>query len=157
MNQLTKIFFFFFITVVMTSCTDKKEIRNPDFLVPLKIEIPSELADNTDAVEFIKSSEDAINEFSDNIEELALEGEDLLSKNVEDLDAMDKIKLGKMAIQFVYNSTQMMEVTESMQNYMKDAQSNSLTESQIKAFNSIVKAVENRVKEINTKYTKLNR
>ncbi len=152
MKQFSQLLFFLFIAVLLNACNDAKEKRNKDFLTPLKIEIPKELAKNTETVEFIQSSESAINEFSDNIEELAIEGKDILSKNTEDLNAMDKIKLGKMAIHFVSNSTQMVSTLQKVQLYVENAESNGLDESQIRAFESVQKAMDKRISEINNKY-----
>ena len=152
MKQLTKTTFLLLIVLFINSCDSKKEKRNPAFLKPLKIEIPKELKNNEDAIKFIKSSENAINEFSDNIEELALDGKDILFKDVDEMGAMDKIKLGKMAVQFVSNSTQMAVVLEDAQKYVEKAKANGLDESQIKSLEIIEKTVENRITEINNKY-----
>ena len=152
MKQLTKTTFLLLIVLFISSCDSKNEKRNPDFLKPLKIEIPKELENNEDAIEFIKSSENAINEFSDNIEELALDGKDILFKDVDEMGAMDKIKLGKMAVQFVSNSTQLAEVLEDAQKYVEDAKANDLDGSQIKSLEIIEKTVEKRIAEINNKY-----
>ncbi len=152
MKQLTKNVFLLLIVLFISSCNSKIEKRNPDFLKPLKIEIPKELENNKDAVEFIESSEKAINEFSDNIEELALDGKDILFKDVDDMGTMDKIKLGKMAVQFVSNSAQMEGVLENAQKYVEDAKTKGLDDEQIKSLEIIEKTVENRIAEINKKY-----
>ncbi|MEN8185784.1 MAG: hypothetical protein ABFR05_01510 [Bacteroidota bacterium] len=153
MIQQTKILLFIFIITVI-SCNVDKENRNPDLLEPLDIEIPQELADNTEAVEFIRSSENAINELSDNIEELVIGGKDILSRNAEDLEALDKMKLGKMTVQFVSNSTLMANELEKMQKYTESSRSKGLNEAQIIAFKSVEKAIENRMVLISTKYQK---
>ena len=152
MKQLTKNVFLLLIVLFISSCNSKTEKRNPDFLKPLKIEIPKELENNKDAVEFIESSEKAINEFSDNIEELALDGKDILFKDVDDMGTMDKIKLGKMAVQFVSNSAQMEGVLENAQKYVEDSKTKGLDDEQIKSLEIIEKTVENRIAEINKKY-----
>lgn len=152
MKQLTKTVFLLLIVLLVSTCNSKKEKRNPAFLKPLKIEIPQELESNIDAIEFIKSSENAINEFSDNIEELALDGKDVLFKDVDEMGAIDKIKLGKMAVQFVSNSTQLAGVLEDAQKYVEKAQANGFDENQIKSLEIIEKTVENRIAEINNKY-----
>lgn len=152
MKQLTKIVFLLLVALLISSCNSKKEKRNPDFLKPLQIEIPKELSNNKDAIDFIKSSENAINEFSDNIEELVLDGKDVLFKDVDEMGAVDKIKLGKMAVQFVSNSTQLAGVLEDAQKYVEKAQANGLDENQIKSLEIIEKTVENRIIEINNKY-----
>ncbi len=152
MQQLAKTLLVYFITVFMISCNGNKEKRNPDFLAPLKIEIPSELAANTDAIDFIKSSELTINEFSDNIEKLAFDGKTILSKNIDEMDSFDQIKLGKMAIQFVSNSSQMANTLENLEKYVENAKVNGLDESQIKSLEIIENTIEKRITEINNKY-----
>lgn len=152
MKQLTKTIFFLLIVLFISSCNSEKEKRNPEFLAPLKIEIPKELESNEDAIDFIKSSEIAINEFSDNIEKLAFDGKIILSKNIDEMDSFDKIKLGKMAIQFVSNSSQMTNTLENTQKYVEDAKANGIDESQIKSFEIIENTIENRISEINNKY-----
>lgn len=152
MKQLSKNIFLLLIVLLISACNNNKEERNPNFLKPLQIEIPKELENNKDAVDFIKSSENAINEFSDNIEELALDGKDVLFKDVDDMDTMDKIKLGKMAVQFVSNSAQMANVLEKTEKYVENAKANGLDEKQIKSLEIVEKTVENRINEINTKY-----
>ena len=152
MIQHARILFIFIITAISISCSNEKTKRNPDFLKPLKIEIPKELENNKDAVDFIQSGENAINEFSDNIEELALDGKEVLIKDVEEMGTMDKIKLGKMAVQFVSNSSQMAAVLENTQKYVENAKVNGLDENQIKSLEIIEKTLKNRITEINNKY-----
>ena len=55
----------------------KVKKRNANFLPPLTISIADEIKGDTELVEVIKSSEKALNEFSDNIEQLAIEGKDV--------------------------------------------------------------------------------
>ena len=152
MKQLTKTVFLLLIVLFISSCDSKKEKRNPAFLKPLQIEIPQELESNKDAIEFIKTSENTINEFSDNIEELALDGKDVLFKDVEEMGTMDKIKLGKMAVQFVSNSTQLAGVLEGAQSFVEEAKANGLDEKQLKSLEIVEKTLENRITEINNKY-----
>ena len=152
MKTPIKIVFLLHIVLFIGSCNSEKNKRNPDFLKPLKIEIPQELENNKDAIDFIQSSENAINEFSDNIEELALDGKDILFKDVEEMGTIDKINLGKMAVQFVSNSSQLANVLEDAQKYVENAKVTGLDESQIKSLEIIEKTVEKRITEINNKY-----
>jgi len=152
MNQLIKPFFYFFTFLFIVQCTTLEEERHPIFFEALRIEIPDVLVNNTDAIEFIKSSEKAINEFSDNIEEMALNGNEILSKNREKLQTADKLKTGKMAVQFVSNSTEMAYVIESYQKYIESAKSNGFTNAQIKSLKWIGKAMRERADKIDNKY-----
>jgi len=81
-----------------------------------------------------------------------LDGKNVLFKDVDEIGAVDKIKLGKMAVQFVSNSTQLAGVLEDAQKYVEKAQIIGLDENQIKSLEIIEKTLENRITEINNKY-----
>ena len=78
------------IFFLVLSCTSQVEERNPEFIEFLKLEIPDELADNNEVIDFFKSSEKDINQFSDNIETLFFQNQELLLKKTEDLDNTGK-------------------------------------------------------------------
>ncbi len=140
------------MNMVLVSCGSKNE-RNPDFLPPVKIEIPGEIKDDPELVDLIKSSEKSINEFSDNIERLALDGKDILSKNEEDYSLTDGLKAGKLMLQFVSNSTQMASTMTDFSNYVEKKQDQGmLTDQQYKAMEEVGKTLEKRVDQINEKY-----
>jgi len=140
------------MNMVLVSCGSKNE-RNPDFLPPVKIEIPSEIKDDPELVDLIKSSEKSINEFSDNIERLVVDGKDILTKNEDDYSLTDGLKAGKLMLQFVSNSTQMASTMTDFSNYVKKKQDQGmLTDQQYKALEEVGKTLEKRVDQINKKY-----
>jgi hypothetical protein len=143
MNQLVRTSFLIFILAFIIACDDKKEIRNPEYLEVVEISIPKELIYNVDAVEFFKSSEKAINKFSDNIEKIAFDGKDVLSKDLENLSSTDKEKLSLMAVQFVSNSTQMTNVLEETNKYIENEKKYGIDESQLKSMELIKDILEN--------------
>jgi len=85
MKQLTKITILFIVVILITSCNNDKKERNPNFLAPISIEIPDDVKNDTELVEVIESSEKAINEFSDNIEQLAIDGKEILNKRKKNI------------------------------------------------------------------------
>jgi len=140
------------MNMVLVSCGSKNE-RNPDFLPPVKIEIPGEIKDDPELVDLIKSSEKSINEFSDNIERLVVDGKDILTKNEDDYSLTDGLKAGKLMLQFVSNSTQMASTMTDFSNYVKKKQDQGmLTDQQYKAMEEVGKTLEKRVDQINKKY-----
>jgi len=152
MKQLTKIVFLLLVALLISSCNSKKEKRNPDFLKPLQIEIPKELENNKEIIEFIRSSESAINKLSDNIEELVANGNEVLSKNTEELQTAERLKIGKMAVQFISNSTQITYVLESYQKYIESAKFNGINDAHTKSLKLIEKTMKERADNIDTKY-----
>ena len=140
------------INVVIFSCSDDKK-RDANFLPPLKIEIADEIKSDAELVEVIKSSEKAINEFSDNIEQLAIDGKDFLSKKDEEQNLMDGIKAGKMMLEFVSNSTQMVASMEKFQTYVEGKKGQGIiNDEQLKSLEQVGKSFEKRIDQINEKY-----
>jgi len=140
------------ITIIFLACSTGNK-RNADFLPPLKISIADEIKGDTELVEVIQNSEKAINEFSDNIEQLAIDGKDVLSKKDEDQTLMDGLKAGKLMVQFVSNSTQMAKLIEEFDTYMNDRKEQGLiNDAQLKALEQVGTTFKTRVNQINEKY-----
>ncbi|NOR73844.1 MAG: hypothetical protein GQ525_01660 [Draconibacterium sp.] len=153
MKKLNTIFFALLITAVLTgSCTSSMK-RNADFLSPLKIEMPDEIKGDKELVEIVELSENAINEFSDNIEQIAVDGKVILNKKDEDLTLMDQMKMAKMAIQFVSNSTQMATALDKFDTYVKSKESQGvINDTQLKALEQVALKFSSRMDEIDAKY-----
>ena len=140
------------ITITFLACSTGNK-RNADFLPPLKISIADEISGDTELVEVIKSSEKALNEFSDNIEQLAIEGKDVLSKKDEDQTLMDGLKAGKLMVQFVSNSAKMANLMEEFDTYMNGRKEQGLiNDTQLKALEQVGTAFKTRINQINEKY-----
>ena len=94
-----------------------------------------------------------MNEFSDNIEQLAIEGKDVLSKKDEDQTLMDGLKAGKLMVQVVSNSTQMAKTMEEFDAYMNGRKTQGLiNDRQLKALEQVGTAFKTRINQINKKY-----
>lgn len=151
-NLINKISVLIIVSVVFIACSSEKK-RNANFLPPLTISIADEISGDTELVEVIKSSEKALNEFSDNIEQLAIEGKDVLSKKDEDQTLMDGLKAGKLMVQFISNSTQMAASVEKFSSYVELKKSQELiNDTQLKALEKVSKSFVKRINEINEKY-----
>lgn len=140
------------ITITLLACSSENK-RNADFLPPLKISIADEIKADAELVEIIQKSEKEINEFSDNIEQLAIDGKDVLSKKEEDQTLMDGLKVGKLMVQFVSNSTQMLAAAEKFNTYVESKKSQDLiNDTQLKALEQVGTAFKIRINQINEKY-----
>jgi hypothetical protein len=125
-------------------------------LEPLKIEVPAELKGNTEAVELIKLSEEAINAYSDLVEKIYAECGTFIHKDAEQLTMNEKIKVMKVAGsmvmgmgEFSMKYAQLAERTNLMQEQM--------TEEQLAAWATVSVAFEARIKQINEKYEKVQK
>ena len=153
MKKLNTLLFALLITTVLiSSCTSGRK-RDADFLPPLKIEIPAEIEGDKELVEIVDLSEKAINEFSDNIERIAVDGKVILNKNEEDLTLMDQMKMAKMAVEFISNSTQMASTLEKFDNYVNSKQEQGIiNDAQLKALEQVAIKFTSRMEEIELKY-----
>lgn len=94
-----------------------------------------------------------MNEFSDNIEQLAIDGKDVLSKKDEDQTLMDGLKAGKLMVQFVSNSAKMAKLMEEFDTYMNGRKTQGLiNDTQLKALEQVGTAFKTRINQINEKY-----
>ena len=154
MKPLKTIILFLFFTILITSCSGDEK-KNANFLPPLKIEIPNDIKGNTELVDVIKSCEKSINEFSNNIEQLAMDGKDVLTKehNKEELGMMDKIKAGKLMLDFASNSTQMVMTMKKYKTFMdRKKEQGDITENELKTLEMVAKKFKDRIDEIDEKY-----
>ncbi len=153
MKKLINIFIsLILITIVLNSCTSGSK-RNADFLPPVKIEIPDEIKGDKELVDMVELSEKAINEFSDNIERLAVDGKVILNKDEEDLTLFDQMKIAKMAVEFVSNSTQMAAALEKFDTYVNSKQEQGIiNDTQLKALEQVALKFSSRMDEIDAKY-----
>ncbi len=145
------------VTVILfiSACSGNDKKRSADFLAPMTIEIADEIKDDTALVEVIKSSEKAINEFSDNMEQLAIDGKDLVKKSESDEEAglMDQLKAGKLMLEFASNSTQMIASMEKFESYVTSQKEQGIiNDTQLKALEQVGTAFKDRIEQISAKY-----
>ena len=143
------------LNILLIACSGNDSKRNSNFIPPMTIEIADAVKNDSALVEVIKSSEKAINEFSDNIEQLAIDGKEILkkSKNGEEAGMMDQIKAGKLMIEFASNSTQMVASMEKFKNYMShQKEQGMINDTQLEALEQVGRSFKKRIEQINKKY-----
>ena len=154
MKKITLLFFL--ASIILAACSGDKNKRNSDFLAPIKIAIPDEIKDDAELVNLVKSSEKSINEFSDNIEKMLIDGEDLIQKTKkgeEESTMMEKLKVGKMMVDFASNSKEIVNTMEKFDTYVQEKQKQGeVNDAQLKALEQTGKAFKNRMNELNKKY-----
>lgn len=145
-----------FVNSILISCSgDAKKKSNVNFLPPLQIEINTAIKGDPELTAIVKSSEKAINEFSNNIEQLLVDGKDILKEdfNIEEATLMEKLKAGKLLVEFGTNSTQMLVTMEKFNTYIEERQkTGDFNENQIEALKEIGESIQNRMDAINKKY-----
>ena len=140
------------ISLVLASCSSDKK-RNADFLPPISIQIPNEIRGETELVKVIISSEKAINELSDNLEQLIVDSKEVLDKKEEERSLMDNLKVGKIMVEFVSNSTELGKLIDDFDTYKKEQETQGLiNDTQLKALEKVGDSFEKRMQQINKKY-----
>lgn len=137
------------VVALIVSCNSNQSDVN--YLPELKVEIPDELADNTEAIEFIKNSTAALNQWSITFEDLVIECEPFIGKTEEELSTMDKLKMGKIIMELMAN---MGKFTMQVGELEKSASiiADGLNEQEVKAFNLVQESFKNRITELGEKY-----
>ena len=158
MKKLINIYVLLFTVLLISSCGEndtKTNKHKADFLPPMKIEIADDIKSDSELVDLVKSSEKSINDFSDNIEQLLVDGKDVLKEdfNIEEATLVEKIKAGKLLLEFGTNSSQMLVTMEKFNTYVEKRQKKGdFNESQLKALKQVGESIENRMNTINKKY-----
>ena len=139
------------ITLVISCSVDCD--KGDGFLPPLDIYIVDEIKENKDLVAMIKSSEIAINSFSKNIEQLAVQGNEILMKEQEDQTLIDNMKMRQLLLQFKLNNNQIQATVEKFTIYVEiQKEQGKINETQLKALEPIVGVFNFRLNEINKKH-----
>lgn len=151
-NIFNRAIVLFLASLVLISCSSDKK-RNVDFLPPISIQIPDEIKGDTELVKVINSSEKAIYELSDNLEQLIVDSKEVLDKKEEERSLMDNLKVGKIMVEFVSNSAELGKLIDEFDNYKKEQEAKGLiNDTQLKALEKVGESFEKRMQQINKKY-----
>ena len=131
--------------------TANNESSSGDKLPPLKIEIPAELKGNKDAEELIITGTEMINTFSDTMEDIIQDNENLIGKDSDDLTFMEQIQVGKIVVQLVAKMAVYAPKVVELQSNIDNLKEGMTAEEGI-ALEKIGLEFEQRMDEINKKY-----
>jgi len=146
--------------IVFMACNRDKAAKDEaakvsNELGALKIEIPAELKGNTEAVEFIKTSEAALNEYSQFVDKVYRECGSIIGKDEEDLTMSERIKVmkvaGELAIGMGKYAEHYAQIAEKTLMFNEN-----MSESEQVAWATVTEAFATRMKQIDEKYSKLN-
>jgi len=144
------------IAALLGACSSSpKDQPEPDYLPELKAEIPDELQDNPEVVEYIETTTEALNELSINLEDLFVKIEPYVKKDESELSTMEKLKMSKHVLAF---TAQMAKVGARMAT-MKQTyhmMSDNLTQEEQQALDVINETFEKRIRELDKKYQDLD-
>ena len=132
------------------SCSGK--IDRSNFLPPVKIEIPDDVKNDKETVDFIKSCENDINKLSDKVEYVINQEKDVVAKNENDLTFFEKIKLIKLKMELMSAGSSMADELEKIKKYIDKKQKEGVSNADLKAYKVIEEALVKRITLLNEKY-----
>ncbi|PKP10035.1 MAG: hypothetical protein CVU09_09015 [Bacteroidetes bacterium HGW-Bacteroidetes-4] len=141
---------FSFLLTLGWACTSDKE-KNANYLPPFEVEIPNELKGNKAIEKFIDESQTALNKWSYALEDLAGQCEPYVGKEESELTTMEKVKLGKIMMEFVANMGQFAVKVAEMEQTATAIEEN-LNPEELQALTTVMNSFELRIQEINHKY-----
>lgn len=161
---MKKILLFFGMIFFLTACEPNTKQgltvhRDPNLLHPVSVTITPEIEKDPELLEMVQSSEKAINELSDNIENIADEAKVFLeevNKKEGEMSIGDMLRAGKLITKFSMHSSSIMKTTKKLEAYVESRkEQGTITDEQIEAIDQVSKALTNRLKELGKKYEKL--
>lgn len=144
------------LTLLIWGCGSKSEQKaEANYLPDLKAEIPTELQDNKEIVEYINVTTEALNQMSRSLEDLYVKIEPFAHKEEADLSTMEKLKLTKYALEFTAEMAKVGAKMATMQETYT-IMADDLTEDEKRALEIIQSSFYKRIEELNKKYENLN-
>jgi hypothetical protein len=140
---------------LLLSCSSGPKPAEPNYLPPIKAEIPSELNDNQDIVDYINTTTDVLNDVSRELEDLYVKIEPYADIPESEISTMDKLRISKYAIQFTAEMAKLgakMATMKETYHMMSD----DLSDDEQQALEVINETFLKRIKQLNDKYKDLD-
>lgn len=143
-----------FLAASLAACS--QSAKKSGSLPPVKIEIPSELKDKPEVVEFIKESEKSINEFTVTVEEMVDKMKPYADKDFDELGMATKMRLmaimGNAAMSFAEFTVKQAEIMEQGRYF-----EGRLDENQGQAIGIVLHTFAERLELLEEKFKELDR
>lgn len=150
MKKLTYLLLIGIIAACLTSCGGKNNADNK--LGKLELQIPAELKDKPEAIAFIKGMNEVVDDYAVLIDNALSDVGDLAGKNEEDLSMLENMRLlkatGEIAIGAAPIMTKWVKYMEK-----RDSLNEQLTTDELIALESSWKRLEQRMTQIESKYS----
>lgn len=145
---------FIVVPMLLMSCSgnsSKNSSEADQKLGKLKVEIPAELNDKPEVVNYINGMNEVADEYALIIDQVMDEAGHLVGVPEEDLTMMQKIKLVKLTAEVASKSTVTMAKWAEYQE-QRVAIEEQMTDEELEALNTVWTRFEERIKQIDNKY-----
>ena len=150
MKKLTYLLLISIVVIGLTSCGSKNKADNK--LGKLELQIPHELKDKPEVIAFIKGMNEVVDDYAVIIDNALSDVGDLAGKDEEDLSMFENIRLVKATGEIAIGAAPLMVKWVT---YMekRDSLNMQLTEDELIALESSCNRLEQRMAQIETKYS----
>lgn len=139
------------LALSIMGCSSSPKPAEPDYLPPIKAEIPTELQDNQEIVDYINTTTDVLNDVSRELEDLYVKIEPYADIPESEISTMDRLRISKYAIQFTAEMAKLGAKMATMKETYR-LMSKDLNEQEQQALVIINETFLKRVKQLNDKY-----
>ncbi len=120
----------------------------------LEIEIPDEIKDNEDVVEFIEGMAEVSDEYALMIDEILEKNADLIGKDSDDLSMLEQLALVKSTGEVAVKSAGIMEKWGIYMNKRSNLEAE-LSDAELQALEAVMMRFEKRMEQIEDKYSEV--
>ena len=150
MKKLTYLLFISIVAISLTACGGKNKANNK--LGKLELQIPAELKDKPEAIAFIKGMNEVVDDYAVLIDNALSDVSELAGKSEEELSMFENIRLLKATGEIAIGAAPIMikwgEYLEK-----RESLNEQLTAEELLALESSWKRLEQRMAQIDNKYT----
>lgn len=134
----------------LSSC-NKKETRDKSFISPLDISVSTTLTEGSEVSILVNTLEKRINEISDEIETIAIEGETLISK--DELEIIEGLEVVKTMLNFYSSNADLHNTIEEFEEYISiQEELGEINSLELEALSLVKLELINRVEQLEQKY-----
>ncbi len=155
MKKIHFISAFLFATLILFGCGSREKKVETSTFMPMEVQIPDELKDNPEAVEYIENMSKAVDKYAITLDKMASEIYKMGIKEGKEPTTFQKIKLMQVLATHFQDIAQAAEPLFSYLEkgeFMKDE----LSDDEIMAFASVMDRFQERMQELEKKYEKLS-
>lgn len=145
---------FIILSLVLSSCGSSKKDTANNRLGKMEVEIPSELKDKPEVVEYIKGMSQVADQYALMIDDMLEEVGEYEGVEQEDLSIMDQIKLTKATAEVAMRSVEILGKWAEYQD-KRDKLEEQLSDEELEALAGVWKRFEARIVQIESRHSEV--
>lgn len=144
----------FALSLILSSCGSNNSNDANKRLGKMEVQIPAELENNKEVVEYITGMSQVADEYAILIDDMLEEVGEYAGMEEEELGMMDKIRLTKATAEVALRSTEIMAKWAEYQNKRNNLEEQ-LSDAELQALESVWKRFEERIQQIEARHSEV--